>query len=76
MHSMTMPQVPCGVSGVAGAGRARQGKLPKFHVVCQGDDGKITLRAKGKDKYEAFEQIIMFLREKGFDYEIVLVESA
>lgn len=71
-----MPKVPHGAAGVAGTGmpRARQRKLPKFRVVCQDDDGKITLRAKAEDQYEAFEQIIMFLRAKGFDYQVVLVE--
>lgn len=76
MNGMTLPGVSHGVAGVAGASRMRQRTLPKFRVVCQGDDGKITLRAKGENKYEAFEQIIMFLREQGFDYEIVLVEPS
>ena len=51
-------------------------ELPKFRVVCEGDAGKITLRAKASDKYEAFEQIIMFLRTRRFDYQVVLVEPS
>lgn len=51
-------------------------ELPKFRVVCEGDAGKITLRAKARDKYEAFEQIIVFLRLKRFDYRVVLVEPS
>lgn len=50
--------------------------LSKYRVVCDGDDGRITLRAKAADKYEAFEQIVMFLRKKGFDYSVVLVERS
>ena len=48
----------------------------KFRVVCQGDAERITLRTKAKDKYEAFEQITVFLRSKGFDYRVVLIESS
>ena len=51
-------------------------ELPKFRVVCESDAGKITLRAKALDKYEAFEQIVMFLRVKRFDYRVVLVEPS
>ena len=51
-------------------------ELTKFRVVCQGDEEKITLRAKAKDKYEAFEQIVIFLRAKGFAYRVVLVEPS
>lgn len=78
MNGLHMPEVSRvnAAAGVAGATRARQRKLPKFRIVCQGDDGKITLRSKAEDKYEAFERIIMFLREKEFDYEIVLVEPS
>ncbi|HKG15934.1 MAG TPA: hypothetical protein VKB12_21620 [Pyrinomonadaceae bacterium] len=46
----------------------------KFRVVCEGDGPTISLRAKAKDKYEAFEQVVVFLRSKGFDYRVVLVE--
>jgi biopolymer transport protein ExbD len=49
-------------------------ELPQYRIVCQGVDEKITLRAKAKDKYEAFEQVVVFLRSKGFDYHVVLVE--
>lgn len=45
-----------------------------YRVVCKDDDGEITLHTKAQDQYEAFERIIMFLREKQFDYRIVLVE--
>jgi len=45
--------------------------LKKHRVVCQGGDEKITLRAKAEDEYEAFEQIVVFLRSRGFDYRIV-----
>jgi hypothetical protein len=48
----------------------------KFRVVCQGEAEKITLRAKAKDKYEAFEQVTVFLRSKGFDYRVVLIEPS
>ena len=51
-------------------------EMTKFRVVCQGDDEKITLRAKAKDKYEAFEQVTVFLRSKGFDYRVVLIEPS
>jgi biopolymer transport protein ExbD len=51
-------------------------ELTKFRVVCQGDEEKITLRAKAKDKYEAFEQVTMFLRSKGFAYRVVLIEPS
>lgn len=50
-------------------------QLTKFRVVCEGDGSTISLRAKAKDKYEAFEQIVVFLRSKGFDYRVVLVEQ-
>ncbi|HEX8634197.1 MAG TPA: hypothetical protein VF703_08615 [Pyrinomonadaceae bacterium] len=73
MYAVTMPEVP---RVAAVATRARQRKLPRFRIVCQGDGGEITLRTKGADKYEAFERIIMFLRDKGFDYEVVLVEPS
>ncbi|HZG51788.1 MAG TPA: hypothetical protein VEZ40_06600 [Pyrinomonadaceae bacterium] len=76
MYAVTLPEVPRVAAVVAGAPRARQRKLPRFRIVCQGDGGKITLRTKGADKYEAFERIIMFLREKEFDYEVVLVEPS
>ncbi|MBA3243372.1 MAG: hypothetical protein H0T60_19285 [Acidobacteria bacterium] len=67
MHGATMPKVPHGAAGVAGTGtpRARQRKLPKFRVVCQGDDKKITLRAKAEDPYEAFEQISCSYARRG-----------
>ena len=51
-------------------------ELTKFRVVCQGDADRITLRAKAKDKYEAFEQVTVFLRSKGFDYRVVLIEPS
>jgi hypothetical protein len=51
-------------------------ELAKFRVVCQGDAEKITLRAKARDKYEAFEQVTIFLRSKGFDYRVVLIEPS
>lgn len=51
-------------------------ELAKFRVVCEGDAEKITLRAKAKDKYDAFEQVMMFLRSKGFDYRVVLIEPS
>ena len=50
-------------------------ELAKFRVVCEGDDATISLRAKARDKYEAFEQVVVFLRSKGFDYRVVLVEQ-
>ena len=53
----------------------RERGLTKYRVVCQGVDEKITLRAKAEDEYEAFEQIV-FLRSRGFDYQIVLVEPS
>ena len=49
-------------------------QLTKFRVVCEGDGSSISLRAKARDKYEAFEQVVVFLRSKGFDYRVVLVE--
>ena len=49
-------------------------RLTKFRVVCHGDEEKITLRAKAEDKYEAFEQVTIFLRSTGFDYRVVLIE--
>ena len=73
MHGATMPGIP---HGATCAPRARGRRLPRFRVVCHGGEGEITLRAKAEDKYEAFEQIIMFLRKKGFDYEIVRVEPS
>lgn len=51
-------------------------ELTKFRIVCEGDAEKITLRAKAKDKYEAFEQVTVFLRSKGFDYRVVLIEPS
>ena len=54
----------------------RKPEPPKFRVVCQGDAERITLRASAKDKYDAFEQITMFLRSRGFDYWVVLVEPS
>jgi hypothetical protein len=51
-------------------------ELTKFRVVCEGDGSSISLRAKARDKYEAFEQVIVFLRSKGFDYRVVLVEPS
>ena len=48
----------------------------KYRVVCQGADEKITLRAKAGDEYEAFEQVVIFLRSRGFDCQIVLVEPS
>lgn len=54
----------------------RKREQPKFRVVCENEEGKITLRAKGADKYEAFEQVVMFLRGRGFDYQVVLVEPS
>jgi len=50
-------------------------QLTKFRVVCEGDGPTISLRAKAKDEYEAFEQVVVFLRSKGFDYRVVLVEQ-
>jgi hypothetical protein len=50
-------------------------EFAKFRVVCEGDGSTISLRAKAKDKYEAFEQVVVFLRSKGFDYRVVLVEQ-
>ena len=50
--------------------------LTKYRVVCQSVDERVTLRAKAKDEYEAFEQVVMFLRSRGFDYRIVLVEPS
>lgn len=50
--------------------------LTKYRVVCQGVDEKITLRTKAKDEYEAFEQVVVFLRSKGFDYRIAFVEPS
>ena len=49
-------------------------QLTKFRVVCEGDGSTISLRAKARDEYEAFEQVVVFLRSKGFDYRVVLVE--
>lgn len=49
-------------------------ELTKFRVVCEGDGPTISLRPKARDKYEAFEQVVVFLRSKGFDYRVVLVE--
>ena len=49
-------------------------ELAKFRVVCEGGGSSISLRAKARDKYEAFEQVVVFLRSKGFDYRVVLVE--
>jgi fatty acid-binding protein DegV len=49
--------------------------MNKYRVVCQGEDGEIVLRAKAQDQYAAFERIVMFLRERQFDYRVVLVES-
>jgi hypothetical protein len=49
-------------------------EFAKFRVVCEGDGPTISLRAKARDKYEAFEQVVVFLRSKGFDYRVVLVE--
>lgn len=49
--------------------------MKMYRIVCKGDDGEITLRTKGKDQYDAFERTVMFLREKKFDYQVVLVES-
>jgi hypothetical protein len=49
--------------------------LTKYRVVCEGSGDKIALRTKARDKYEAFEQIVVFLRSKGFDYRVVLIES-
>ena len=54
----------------------RKPELLKFRIVCQGDEEQITLRAKAKDKYEAFEQVTVFLRSKGFDYRVVLIEPS
>ena len=48
----------------------------KFRVVCQGDEERVTLLAKATDKYEACEQINMFLRSKGFAYRVVLIEPS
>jgi hypothetical protein len=49
-------------------------ELAKFRVVCEGVGETISLRAKARDKYEAFEQVVVLLRSKGFDYRVVLVE--
>ena len=49
-------------------------ELAKYRVVCKGVGDKIALRTKARDKYEAFEQIVVFLRSKCFDYRVVLVE--
>jgi hypothetical protein len=51
-------------------------EVTKFRVVCEGDGSTISLRAKARDKYEAFEQVIVFLRSRGFDYRVVLVEPS
>lgn len=51
-------------------------ELTKFRVVCEGEGSTISLRAKARDKYEAFEQVMVFLRSKGFDYRVVLVEPS
>ncbi|HEX8292254.1 MAG TPA: hypothetical protein VF570_10885 [Pyrinomonadaceae bacterium] len=56
--------------------RVGQRERSKFRVVCQGGAEKITLRAEAKDKYEAFEQVTVFLRSKGFDYRVVLIEPS
>lgn len=48
----------------------------KFRVVYQGGVEKVTPRTKAKDRYEAFEQVSMFLRSKGFDYRVVPVEPS
>ena len=50
--------------------------LTKYCVVCQGADEKITLRAKARDECEAFEQIVVFLRSRGFDYHVVSIEPS
>ena len=46
----------------------------KFRIVCECEGDTISLRTKASDKYEAFEQVMVFLRSKGFDYRVVLVE--
>lgn len=51
-------------------------ELTKFRVVCQGGEAKIILSAEAKDEYEAFEQVTVFLRSKGFDYRVVLIEPS
>jgi hypothetical protein len=51
-------------------------ELTKYRVVCEDAREKITLRAKAGDKYEAFEQVVVFLRSRGFDYRVVLVEPS
>ena len=54
----------------------RKPEPTKFRVVCQGGEWKIILHAEAKDKYEAFEQINVFLRSKGFDYRVILIEPS
>jgi hypothetical protein len=53
-----------------------QREVTKYRVVCVGEDSTISLRAKAPDKYEAFEQVVVFLRSKGFDYCVVSVEPS
>ena len=48
--------------------------IKMYRVTCRDDDGEIRLRIRAKDQYEAFEQMVMFLREKEFDYQVVLAE--
>ena len=50
-------------------------ELKKFRVVCEGVGDRIALRTKARDKYEAFEQVVVFLRSKCFDYRVVMVEE-
>jgi hypothetical protein len=55
---------------------AKGRELMSFRLVCQSGGEKITLRQKAKDKYEAFEEIVSFLRRGGFDYQVVSVEPS
>jgi hypothetical protein len=51
-------------------------ELTKYRVVCEGEGYTISLRTRAEDEYEAFEQVIVFLRSKGFDHRVVLVEPS
>jgi len=54
----------------------RDSGLTKYRVVCEGFGDKIALRTQARDKYEAFEQVTIFLRSRGFDYRVVLIEPS
>jgi hypothetical protein len=49
-------------------------EMKKYRVVCRSDGSEITLRTRAQDQYEAFERIVMFLQQKEFDYQVILVE--